>query len=347
MSKAKGRRRGGSISIRDVAREAGVAIVTVSRVINGSQYVKEETRHRVETAMKRLGYHPRASAQSMRTNVTRTIGFMLPDLTNLVNARIAQAAEETLSRAGYYMILGSSMFDVAREADFLKLLRNGRIDGLIIQLSDEGNADIHKLIGDSDVPIVVVDRDLPFDIDCVLSEHYESARKMTEHLIALGHKRIAIIASSFATRAGRERVRGFNDAMTEAGIEVAPEFVRHEHQVEEYGMREAYAMLSRPRRPTAIFAAGNQILYGVLQAIRTLGVRIPDDLSLVAADETDLSPLVEPPITVIHRDTAEIGRSAAELLLARLGNHLPDLPMKVMTRSEIVLRQSCAAPQTE
>jgi LacI family transcriptional regulator len=335
------------VGIADVAAEAGVAVVTVSRVLNGARYVHPKTKILVENAMRMLGYQPSATARSMRTNVTHTIGFLLPDLTNTVNAQIAQAAEESLHKAGYFMLLGSSRFDLTSEIDFLRILSQRRVDGMILQPSDDTNPKLHELVRDSNVPVVLIDRDFPFDVDCILNDHYHAARQAAEYLIGLGHRRIAIITSRLTTRAGRERVAAYRDALTAAGIPLRPYFICHEHQVEEYARREAYALLSHTDRPTAIIAAGNQILYGVLEAIKLMELRVPEDLSVIGADEAVLSGIFNPSITVIARDVAALGRGAAELLISRIVGQSDNRPRRLILRSEIILRSSCGPPPKE
>ena len=206
-------------TIKDVAREAGVSTVTVSRVANAPELVKAATRERVEAAMRRLGYAPNAAAQSMRTNVSRTIGFLVPDLTNYPNAAVAKAAEATLAEAGYYMLLTDSDHDVAREARFLRLLRSRQVDGMILYLCDEDDPEVQATIGELDIPVVVLDRDLPLPLDTVFSEHQEAMRRTVAHLAAVGHRELGLLMPDLRIRPVRERARAFAEAVRAAGLD--------------------------------------------------------------------------------------------------------------------------------
>ncbi|MGH6916424.1 MAG: LacI family DNA-binding transcriptional regulator, partial [Geminicoccaceae bacterium] len=192
-------------TIKDVARAAKVSTVTVSRVANAPSLVRPETRARVEQAMRELGYAPNAAAQSMRTKVTRTIGFMVPDLTNYPNAAVAKAAEATLADAGYYMLLTNSDYDPRREERFLRLLRSRQVDGIILYLSDEDDPKVHATIRGLGVPVVVLDRHLPFAVDTVLSEHEPAMRRTVAQLARLGRRRLALVAPDLRIRPLRER----------------------------------------------------------------------------------------------------------------------------------------------
>jgi LacI family transcriptional regulator len=206
----------GRATIKDVARAAGVSTVTVSRVANAPSLVRPETRARVEQAMRELGYAPNAAAQSMRTKVSRTIGFMVPDLSNYPNAAVAKAAEATLADAGYYMLLTDSDHDPRREERFLRLLRARQVDGIILYLSNEDDPEVQATIQGLGVPVVVLDRKLPFAVDAVLSEHQAAMRATVKHLVAQGRRRLALLSLNLRVRPRRERARGFRAAVRAA-----------------------------------------------------------------------------------------------------------------------------------
>jgi LacI family transcriptional regulator len=332
-------------TIRDVARRAAVSVVTVSRVMNDAPHIGAATRARVEQAIRALRYHPNANAQSIRTQVTRTVGFVLPDLTNMVNAAIAKAAEDTLGSAGYMTIVAASRFDTKRELELLDGMQRRRVDGIIMQLADQTAGAVHEALQRSSVPIVVIDRDLPFAIDTVVSDHYLAMRRATRYLIDLGHRCIALITARPTMRPGAERVRAFVDEMKAARIELDPGLIRSEAQSQVYGAEAAFDLMTRSNRPSAIIAGGNEILPGVLQALCSCQMQSPRDVSLVGADESEYSPLFTPPITMIARDFAQIGRIGADLLLTRMRGSAAPEPRRVVLSSELVIRESCATPR--
>lgn len=317
---------------------------TVSRVVSGSAKVAAVTRQRVDEAMATLGYHPHAGAQNMRTNRSRTAGFLIPDLTNPVFSQVAKAAEAVLAEIGYSLFVFSSDRSERREIDFIAMAAQGRMDGLIVSVSDESNERVRRALSQAKIPLALWDRDLDLQADVVFSEHARAMRRITNHLIELGHRRIGLITAPTAIRPGRERVRGYREAMTQAGLGPSEDLIRCDMQTMEYGYQQALELLALTPRPTALLAGGNEILYGAVRAVRTLGLRIPDDLSLVGADDRLLSDLLDPAVTIIERDMREIGRTLGAMLARRLEDPTPAPPRHVTLTSEILMRDSIAAP---
>jgi LacI family transcriptional regulator len=335
----------GQPTINDVARRADVSNMTVSRVVTGNGYVSAKTRKRVEAAIEELGYQPNAAAKSMRTKSTQSIGFILPDLANTAHALVAQTAEGLLAQQGYRMILGSTGYSAEREAQFFSSSQQNTVDGVIAVITDETQTSIHDLIQKSRVPIVVLDRDLPFPVDTVYSEDRSCIRDVVQYLARLGHKRIALMTCPLKARPGRLRYQAFNEALEEMGLDPDPSLVRLRHQISSNGYQATLELLKTPRAPTALIVAADQLTFGALRAIKELGLRIPQDISLVGSDEGFISSVVNPPLTVIWRDMQQVGTHAANMLLARLADESqPALAATV--RSEVILRQSCDRPPT-
>ncbi len=331
-------------TIRDVAELASVSIGTVSRVVGGHGKVAQGTRARVEAAMQRIGYQPNAAARTMRTNRTKTIGFLIPDITNQVFARVATGAEAVLARAGYMLFAFSSDRSPDREIAFLAAARQRQMDGLIVTLADETSRETVAALQGMDVPIVILDREVPVAADVVFSEHREAVLTLMRQLFALGHRRIALITASETIRPGRERAEAYRSAIAEAGLPLDPWLIRSRAQTAEYGAAEAYDLLTAADPPTAILAGGNDIFAGALRSVRRLGLSIPTELSFAGADDLMLSELANPAITVIDRDMAEVGTVAARLLLERLDG-LDTPPRRLLLGSTVVLRNSIAPPR--
>jgi LacI family transcriptional regulator len=332
-------------TINDVARAAGVSSMTVSRALNRSGYISEDTRLKVEAAAAALDYRPNALAQGMRSNATGTVGFILPDITNSTNAVVAQTAERELARAGYRLLLGSTGFDPDLEANFLQSFQRRTVDGVIAVLADDTSASTHALLKTSRVPVVIIDRDLPFPVDTVFSEHEKSMHQVVSYLVGLGHRRIGLIMSPITMRPGRLRVAAFMQAMLDAGVTPDPALVRWERQLVQEGYRAALDLLQIPDRPSALIVGANQQTFGALKAVRKLGLRVPEELSLVGADEHFTTSLVEPPLSVIWRDMELVGSYAAQLLLERLRKPARTEVRTITVPSEVIIRRSCAVPR--
>jgi LacI family transcriptional regulator len=327
-------------TIRDVAREAGVSTVTVSRVANDPGLVKAPTRERVEAAMRRLGYTPNAAAQSMRTNVSRTIGFLVPDLTNYPNAAVAKAAEATLAEAGYYMLLTDSDHDPAREARFLRLLRSRRVDGIILYLSDEDDPAVQTTIGELDIPVVVLDRDLPLPLDTVFSEHREAMRRTVAHLAALGHRELGLLMPELRIRPVRERARAFGEAVRAAGLVPDRQIVAYARPGAG-GLEAVRELLTAPGRPSALLIDGNRLLAATFEGLRELNLgaqTIP-----IAIDVVEPLAAAMPEIVGIERDFAAIGRQAAQLMIDRLSGALTGPPQRITLDSRAVMAERAGA----
>jgi DNA-binding LacI/PurR family transcriptional regulator len=321
-------------TIRDVAREAGVSTVTVSRVANAPELVRPETRERVEIAMRELGYLPNAAAQSMRTNVSRTIGFLVPDLTNYPNAAVAKAAEARLAEAGYYMLLTDSDQDVVREERFLRLLRSRQVDGIILYLSDEDDPTVQATIAELDIPVVVLDRDLPFPIDTVFSEHGAAMRQTIEHLVGRGHRELGLLVPDLRIRPVRERVRAFGEAVRALGLDPDRQVVVQAEPMHG-GPQAVRALLGAPTRPSALLIDGNRLLAAAFEGLHRLD--LTRRITPIAIDVVEPLAAAMPEIVGVARDFAAIGRKAAELMIGRLSGALRGPPQRVTLASRAVL----------
>jgi len=330
-------------TIRDVARAAGVSTVTVSRVVNAPALVRAATRERVEGAMAGLGYVPNAAARSMRTNLSHSIGCLVPDLVNFPNAAIAQAAEHHLAAAGYALLLASSDYDPAVERRAIETLVARGVDALMLYVSDETAPGLGALLARLDVPCLVLDRRLPVDADRLLSDHATAMHAAVQYLAGLGHRRLALLVPALRIRPVEERIAAFRAAGADGGladgdlavVQVAPD--------EGGRLRAAQELLAGDDRPTGVLADGSRQVRAVLAAARAHGLALPEQLSLIGLDAADIATVTTPELTTISRDYAAIGRLAAELLLDRLAAPAAP-PRRLLLASEVVLRGSCAPP---
>ena len=328
--------------MREVAELAGVAMSSVSRVLSGHPDVSVAMQARVLAAVSELGYQPDLLAQSLRRQETMTIGFAVGDISNQLFAEIVASAETRLRAAGYSMLLTNSEASPELDAAHIRLLAQRRVDGIILSVSDEQNADTLAALERLDVPVVILDRDVPMrGAVNVLTDHQRGMRQAVAHLLDLGHRDIAMINGQ-GMRPVRERRTALEACYAERGLPETYRFVDGTFSVD-FGARAAGDLLSLPNPPTAIIAGGNQLMLGSLKVFHERGVRLGRDVSFVGCDDIPVSELYEPAIAVVRRDTAAIGRSAAELMLALLaGEPVEDVTLP----SEFVARPSCAPVAT-
>ena len=334
----------GNPTIRDVALAANVAIGTVSRVLNGHKSVSDGVRRRVLKAIKKLKYEPDRVAQSMRLGVTRTVALAVRDISIPGFGAIVNAAEEVLRSSGYTLLLAITDERKERELDLMRIFQQRRVDAVIMTTSSEDDAYLSKQIKQLDVPIVLLDRENPPELDAVTLDHRRGIRAATEHLHGLGHTRIALLTGKPSTWPARERIAGFKEAY--ARLEANQSIIRTGSFSAEFGFREASSLLSSPTRPTAIIAGGMAMLSGVLQAVRARGLVIPNDISVIAGADSDLAALTTPSVTAVRWSGTDEGRMAVQLLLNRLGGNRKGPVQRVMLSTELIPRESCAPPST-
>lgn len=332
-------------TIHDVAAAAGVSTGTVSRVAGGHARVAPETRAQVLQAMASIGYQPNAAARAMRTNRSKSIGFLMPDIGNQVVAKVASGAESVLGPAGYMLFTFASHWNQAQEAELIDAVMQRQIDGLMVSLCDETATATSRRLEQLGIPLVILDRDVAMEADFVFSEHVEPMEIVVRHMASMGHRRIGMVTTSENIRPGRERVRGYLSALEREGLEPDPWLVRTGIQSVAFGAAETHDLLTGANPPTGIIAAGSDIFPGALKAVRMLGLDIPGEISFVGSDDLLLSEISGPPITVIDRDMMEVGRQAARILLDRLAGGLGP-HKRVLLPSTVVLRHSVAPPRT-
>ena len=333
-------------TIRDVARRAGVSVGTVSRTLNAPETVRPATLEKVRAAIKELGFKPDARAQGMRRRNTLTIGFIVSDISNPLHSMLFKAAESDLREHGYSLHLVNTGGNADREAEAIDMMQHGRVDGIIMTINSERDARCIDRLRTLRVPSVLLDREIDMEIDAVLTDHGTGMDQAVDYLIELGHRRIGLITFGEEILPGRERIRGFIEAFERRGVECPRDLIRAHSPTPDVGFRDASALLQLRDPPTALIAGGNQFLAGVLRVIQQARIAIPDQLSVITCDRTDLSILYPGPLTVITRDIDEMGRTAAQLLLERIGGEA-DLPARrIRLPTTLVLGRSCARPWT-
>ena len=304
-------------TMRDVARLADVSIATVSAVINGTAKVSSQRAERIRSAMDALDYHADQIARSLKTGKTRVVGMVIPDVTNSFYPEVIMGAEEIAGIARYSVILCNANEDPAQEQRQLAMLFSQRVEGVLIACSDPHIA-VDRLLKRR-FPIVCFDR-IPagFRGDMAATDNVAGGYQATRHLIQLGHKRLAVLTGRTELSTHLGRLEGFRKAMQEAKLPIREEYCRIGNQQAEYGYEAGLSLVQLPEPPTAVFCSNNKMLLGFMRAIAQVGVRCPDQMSVVGFDDFVWTQNFRPALTTIAQPARELGRRAMQLLLSRV-----------------------------
>lgn len=333
------------LTIRDVARVAGVSIGSVSRVLNHSGTVGPEVRSKVLQAVEELKFTPSAVAQSMRRRSTLTIGCIVREIVIPALAEFVHSAQAVLDEAGYSLLLSNSEGRREREVELLKRLQQRQIDGIMIGSYTHVDPDFNELLRGLGAPVVVVDRDEPDWADAVMADHAHGIDMATSHLIELGHRRIALITGQPELLPARERIRGYREAFARHGLPVDERMLHVGSFLSADGFRVSSRMLGSRTPPTAIIAGGIDMLPGIIRAVRARALHIPEDISIVGAGQSELAEFHVPRIGIQHWDHGEMGRLAASLLLDRILRRTDAEPQRVLVPTTFTAYGSTAAPR--
>lgn len=329
-------------SLTDVAKHSGFSIATVSRVINESDQVTQETRDAVQRSMNELGYIPNRVARRLRQKGGRRhlFGLILPDIQNPFNAELARGIEDVAYANEFAVMLCNSDDKFKKEEFYLNVMRAESVDGVILPPNQESDAAVLDLI-DRGMPVVIIDRALQdADVDTVEVDNFGGALEAVTHLIERGHKRIAHISGPESISNSRSRRRGYKQALKDAGISVEPDYILEGDWKQKTGRAYASQLLELPTPPTALFVSNNLMAVGALEAIHQKGLKVPNDIALIGFDDLPWAEALDPPLTVVRQPAYEVGQQAAEILLNRLNN--PDAPIeKRRLKPQLVLRKSC------
>ena len=331
------------VTIKDVAREAGVSVATVSRVWNESDLVGAETRERVAAVAARLGYSPNGAARSLRTKGTHTIGVLLPDLYGEFFSEVTRGIDQSAGRRGFHLLVSSSHSDRDEANAALRSMR-GRVDGLII-MSPDPEAQIAIGAIPASFPVVLLNCPVGVTRESLTIANYDGARAMVRHLAASGHRRIAMIAGPERNHDADERLRGYRDGLREAGVEPNPELEVRGDFREGSGYDGATELLRRPSQPTAIFAANDCMAIGAMSAIGDHGLDVPGDVAVAGFDDIPMARFMSPALSSVHVDIAALGDRATQRLIDAVANGPRSEPVHEVLPTQLVVRRSCGAQQ--
>lgn len=329
------------VTIQDVASRAGVAAITVSRVLNNSGYVSAQTRTRVQAAASELNYVPNSVARSLRSNRTHILALLLADIGNPFWTTVARGVEDVANQQGYSVILCNTDEKASKQEEYIDVLLRKRVDGFLLVPTTDVAASV-RMIQRQNTPLVILDRNLPeVAVDTVRGDTYGGAYRLTKHLLALGHRKLAILTGPHHVSTSVERVDGVIQALQEQGLTMDQRRIIYGEFSVESGYAMAQQLLNQPGHvPTAIVTCNNFIAVGLSQLLRERGLYVPQDLSVVTFDDLPVSWGNESFLTVAMQPADEIGQRATELLLRRIETSTPLPPQHLVLPVEIIVRRS-------
>jgi LacI family transcriptional regulator len=333
-----------TVTIKDVARLAGVSPMTVSRVINGSVRVSPETRRRVDDSIRELGYVPSRLARGLIRQKTGTLALIVPDVANPFFTLVVRGAEDVARRAGYRMILCDTRADLEIEREVIEEMIAHRVEGIAIApVSDRSRPHLDRL-ANFGIEFVLVDRMVRgLDRDVVLGDNADGARRLVQHLVELGHRRIGFIVESDDVSTARDRHRGYLDALQAAGLEVDETLIARATADPEGGAHAMRRLLEHPDPPTAVFAVNNLVALGAIETVRAGGLDVPDDVALVCFDDIEHASRLYPFLTVMAQPAETLGTIGTQLLLDRIEGRAAGPARVVVLPAQFLVRRSCGA----
>ncbi len=331
------------VTIKQVAQHAGVSRATVSRVLNHHPKVNPDLRERVLASVAALNYQPNAVARSLRRKETHAIGLIVPDNRNAFFAEIARGIEQYCYGAGYSVYLCNSADDEAKEIEYCHNLYQRRVAGIIMSITG-ATADGIRYLRDRSMPFVLVDRGYPnIEADSIQCDHYAGACTAMEYLIGLGHRRFGLVIGRPHHPPVRDRLQACIDVLQRYGYQLDPALIRETGSYEfEAGYLAATCLLASSEsheRPTAIFAFNDQMAIGVMRYAQEHGISVPGQLSIVGVDNIPISSFVTPRLTTVAQPMADLGRTAAQLLLERIQG-ISGGSVRQFLPTELIVRES-------
>jgi len=329
-------------TIRDVAREAGVSVATVSRVFNGTARVREATDREVRQVAHKLNYWPNGAARSLITNQTMTLGVLLPDLHGEFFSEVIRGIDLAARRTGHHLLVSSSHADNEDLVIALRAMR-GRIDGLIVMAPDVDGPPLIRACAYGR-PIVLLNPGRTVrGCDAISIDNVTGAREIVDHLIGLGHRRIATVTGPHRNMDARLRLEGYRVALRVAGIVAQRGYELAGDFSEASGYAAGRAALELDPRPTALFVSNDKMAVGVLRSLTADGVRVPDEIAIAGFDDIEMSEHLDPPLTTVHADAYRLGECAVERLMRLMSSPEIEGKRHEILPTTLVIRESCGS----
>ncbi|HEX7561016.1 MAG TPA: LacI family DNA-binding transcriptional regulator [Candidatus Humimicrobiaceae bacterium] len=335
-------------SIKDIARESGVAISTVSHVINNTKFVAEGTREKVMKAINELHYRPNLIARGLRTKSTRTIGLLLPDISQPFFAQVVKGIEAVARLRNYTLIMGCAFYDIEEEKRQLNSMLDQNTDGIIFFCGYDSYDHI-KQVHDSNIPVLVLDREIDDKgIPSVLVDNFAAMEKAVQYLYDLGHRKIGYITFPFENQTTiRRRYEGYCSALKKNGLKYNPDFVIIDDQMRLQELKGTYAVIKQKveekKIPTAIITLADFLAIGAMKAVKEFGLAVPDDISIMGFNDEMICAFSDPPLTTVKQPKKLMGETAANLLIDIIERKKIE-NKNIILDTEIVKRETTASP---
>lgn len=334
------------VTIREVAKAARASVSTISAALNNSDYVSAEMRSRIQNAIKQLKYRPNDLARGLRLQKTHTIAIIVPDLSNNFYVDLVRGAKDYSASVKYTILIGDSREKWDEERHYLDSFHRRRVDGVIrVPAIDAVAKKATPIVGN--IPVVYADR-YPSTRDSSVGrvgvDNTLAADNATRYLLSLGHRIIGIITGDTSSGTSADRLKGFLQALRSAKIRADRSLMHAGHNDMESGHEHALQLLKSPQRPTAIFCTNNMMALGALEAIQEIGLRCPDEISLLGFDDFYWSTLLRPRLTVVRQPASDVGMLAARMLIDHVEGR-PKVATPVLLATQLIVRDSCAPPK--
>lgn len=328
------------VTVSDVAREAGVSLMTVSRVVNNKGEISPATRQRVRDVIERLGYRPSNIARGLATQRTGTLGLVVPDVANPFFSEVARGAEHVAYAQGYNVFLCNTEEDTQRELAVLQSLEEKRVDGVVVCSSRLDEGELQEAVSFHPAAVLINRRLESKDVGVVLIDDEVGGRIATRHLVQAGHRVIGFLAGPSVSHSGCERAKGYRVALEAAGLSYNPDWTRYCSPMVEGGREAARELLTAQPRPTALFCYNDLVAVGALQACADLSLAVPTDVAVVGFDDIPLAALVTPSLTTCRVPRYELGSEAMRSLLGRIGGWTEEECKEIVLQPELIVRDS-------
>lgn len=328
------------ITLKDIARELGVNVSTVSRAINGKPGVSEELRKKILEFAKMKGYSPDLAAVGLRKGKTKIIGVLIPDISNPFFAQILHGMERVFYPLGYHVLLCSTDENVEKEEDNLRTLLSQRVAGILSAPTDSGgNRSTYKKILDMQIPLVFFDRIIPgLEASYVITDNEGGVAELVRYLYGKGHRSLGIITLRSRSYTGKMRLSGVIKTCNELGILVEEEWILDGRSTQEGAYQAAKKFFQLRDRPTALLVSNNLMMLGVMKAIKELNVKVPEDISIVSFDDSYWNEIFDPPITCVAQEPEQMGLIAATMMMDLLQSG--SKPTKTILKAHFIERAS-------
>ncbi|MBM7622545.1 LacI family DNA-binding transcriptional regulator [Sporohalobacter salinus] len=333
------------LTIKDIAKKAGVSIATVSRVLNDKPDVSEDTKKEIQSIINELGYNPSGVARGLVLSQTYTIGLIIPDISNPFFPAVARGVEDEAKKSGYSVIFCNTDNNKKDEKEAIQLMKNKKVDGIILSLSIHNKQEL-KSLKENGFPVVQIDRKIPDSaLAAVTIDNVLSGYRAVEYLVKLGHKSLGHITGDLNTKTAQDRLKGFKQATKELEAVYKNEWILEGDYSKKAGYEGMKTILKQDERPEAVFIANDLMALGAYEAVYNYGLEIPDDISIIGHDDIEVASIVKPELTTIVQPKYQLGVEAAKILIKQIENEDLADRKEIVLDPELVVRDSTGKEQ--